>query len=120
MDKITLRNMKFFGYHGCEEFEQRKGQKFEADVELVADMRAASLSDDLTEAVNYVDIFEKIKAVTEKERYCLLERLAQRIADIVLEDKRVQATTVRVRKPAVPLSGFLDCVEVEIHRQRPI
>ena len=120
MDKIALKNMKFFGYHGCENFEQSKGQTFEVDVELWADTMAAGLSDDLTDAVNYVDIFEKVKDVTEKERYCLLERLAQRIADRVLEDVRVQATTVRLRKPAVPLSGFLDCVEVEIHRNRPL
>lgn len=118
MDKITLKNMKFFGYHGCEEFERRKGQIFEADVELFLRADAAGLSDNLADAVDYVSVFEKVKAVMENERYNLLERLAQRLADRVLEDERIQATILRVRKPGVPLSGLLDCVELEIHRER--
>lgn len=118
MDKITLQNMKFFGYHGCEEFEKRQGQAFEADVIIMTDTRAAGASDALTDAVNYVGIFEKIKHVMEVERYDLLEKLAQRTADRVLEDPQVQAVIVRVRKPGVPLQGFLDCVQVEIYRDR--
>ena len=118
MDKITLNNMKFFGYHGCEDFEKSHGQTFEADVVLLTDTRDAGKSDALKDAVNYVDIFAKIKSVMETERYDLLERLAQRTAERVLEDARVQAVTVRVRKPGVPLQGFLDCVQVEIYRDR--
>ena len=110
--------MKFFGYHGCEEFEKRQGQTFEADVVIHADARAAGKSDALSDAVNYVDIFNKIKQVMEEERYDLLEKLAQRTADRVLEDERVEAVTVRVRKPGVPLQGFLDWVQVEIVRDR--
>ena len=118
MDSITLQNMKFFGYHGCENFEQRQGQTFEADVVILTDTRDAGESDALQDAVNYVDIFAKIKNVMEMERYDLLERLAQRTAERVLEDTRVQAVTVRVRKPGVPLQGFLDCVQIEIYRDR--
>ena len=34
MDKITLQNMKFLGYHGCEAYEQQYGQVFEVDLDL--------------------------------------------------------------------------------------
>jgi dihydroneopterin aldolase len=118
MDKITLHNMKFFGYHGCEHFEQQKGQGFEADVDIFTDMKKAGNTDCLLDAVNYAEIFEKIKLVMEKERHDLLERVAQRVAERVLEDNRVEAVIVRVRKPGVPLSGFLDWVQVEIARDR--
>lgn len=118
VDKVTLSNMKFFGYHGCDEHEQRNGQTFETDVELMADLQTAGQTDQLCDAVNYVDIFEKIKQVMEKERYDLLERVAQRVAECVLEDCRIDAVVVRVRKPAVPLSGMLDWVQVEIRRER--
>ncbi len=118
MDKVTLSNMKFFGYHGCADFEKRNGQIFEADAEILTDMRAAGGTDSLNDAVNYVEIFEKIKDVMEKERYDLLERIAQRVSDRVLEDSRVVAVTVRIRKPNVPLSGMLDFVQVEIRRDR--
>ena len=118
MDKVTLSNMKFFGYHGCDEHEQLNGQNFETDVELMADLQTAGQTDRLCDAVNYVDIFEKIKQVMEKERYDLLERVAHRVAECVLEDCRINAVVVRVRKPAVPLSGMIDWVQVEIRRDR--
>jgi dihydroneopterin aldolase len=110
--------MKFFGFHGCEEFEQRNGQVFEVDVEFQTDLSLAGKTDDLADAVNYVEIFSRIKTVVEKERYRLLERVAQRIVDVVLEEDHVESVTVRVRKPAVPLSGMLDGVQVEIHRDQ--
>ena len=119
MDKVTLYNMKFFGFHGCEEFEQRNGQVFEVDVEFQTDLTVAGQTDSLADAVNYVEIFSRIKSVVEQERYRLLERVAQRIADVVLEEERIVSTTIRVRKPSVPLSGLLDGVQVEIHREQP-
>lgn len=118
MDKITLRNMKFFGFHGCEDFEKSKGQAFEIDAELYIDTRAAGQSDKLVDAVNYAEIFGKIKKVMENERYDLLERVAERVSEKILEDVRIQSIILRVRKPAVPLQGFLDCVELEIARER--
>ena len=84
----------------------------------LADLSAACQTDSLSDAVNYVDIFEKIKDVMEKERYDLLERVAQRLADRVLEDSRVTAVVLRIRKPGVPLSGMLDGVQIEIQRGR--
>ena len=120
MDKITLYNMKFFGFHGCEDFEQRNGQVFEVDVEIQTDLTIAGQTDNLADAVNYVEIFSRIKSVVEKERHQLLERVTQRIVDVVLEEERILSVTVRVRKPAVPLSGLLDGVQVEIHRKQTV
>ena len=120
MDKVTLYNMKFFGFHGCEEFEQRNGQVFEVDVEFQTDLSLAGKTDELADAVNYAEVFSRIKTVVEKERYRLLERVAQRIVDVVLEKDCIVSVTVRVRKPAVPLSGLLDGVQVEIHRDQTL
>ena len=120
MDKITLYNMKFFGYHGCEDFEQRNGQIFEVDTELFTSLERVGCSDCLADAVNYVNIFGRIRDVVETERHQLLERLAQRIADAVLAETRITSVVVRVRKPAVPLPGMLDGVEVEIRRDRAV
>ncbi len=118
MDKITLSNMKFFGYHGCEEYERRNGQTFEVDVEFGANLQTAGLTDNLSDAVNYVNVFSKIKQVMENERYDLLERVATCVAERVLEDGQISSVVVRIRKPAVPLPGMLDCVQIEICRER--
>jgi len=120
MDKITLQNMKFLGYHGCEAYEQEYGQIFEVDLDLLVDAKLAGVTDCLTDAVDYVSVYQSVKRVIELERHNLLERVAQRIAEKVLQVSGVAAVTVRIRKPAVPLKGVLDWVQLEINRQRPL
>ena len=120
MDKITLQNMKFLGYHGCEAYEQEYGQIFEVDLDLLVDAKLAGITDCLTDAVDYVSVYQSVKRVIELERHKLLERVAQRIAEQVLQVSGVAAVTVRIRKPAVPLKGVLDWVQLEINRQRPL
>lgn len=120
MDKITLQNMKFLGYHGCEAYEQEYGQIFEVDLDLLVDAKLAGITDCLTDAVDYVSVYQSVKRVIELERHNLLERVAQRIAEQVLQVSGVAAVTVRIRKPAVPLKGVLDWVQLEINRQRPL
>ena len=89
VDKITLHNMKFHGYHGCEEFEKQYGQVFEVDLDVMVDANLAGTTDCLTDAVNYVAIFESVKRILEQERHNLLERVAQRIAEQVLQEAGV-------------------------------
>jgi len=120
MDKITLHNMKFHGYHGCEEFEKQYGQVFEVDLDIMVDAKKAGQTDCLTDSVNYVAIFESAKQVLQQERYNLLERVAQRVAEQVLQEMGVHSVVVRIRKPAVPLKGVLDWVQIEIQRERSL
>lgn len=116
MDKIVLQNMRFRGFHGCEDFEKQNGQVFEVDLELLVDIAPAAKSDDLRDAVDYVAVFQKTRDIVEKERFNLLETLAARISECVLVDPRIQEVVVRIRKPAVPLPGLLDGVQIEIRR----
>ena len=45
MDKIVLKNMAFYGYHGNLESEQAQGQRFFVDVEITTDLTKAGQSD---------------------------------------------------------------------------
>lgn len=116
MDRISLRNMKFFGYHGCFPSEKESGQLFEVDVDLFADLSQAAVSDNLSHTVDYVDIFQRVRRIMEDEKHNLLERVATRIAEVSLASDEVINVTVRVRKPGVSLGGVLDTVEVEVSR----
>ena len=48
----------------------------------------------------------------------LIERVANRVADLVLEDERVASVGVRVHKPAAPIPIPFEDVMVEIRRER--
>ena len=116
LDVIRLLNMSFYAFHGVRQEERKLGQRFEVDVELFLDLRAAGQGDDLARTVDYVQVFELVEEVVVEREFNLLEALAQEIADSLLERFPLEAVTVRVRKPNAPVRGILDTVEVEITR----
>ena len=53
LDKITLQNMKFYGYHGCEEFEKKNGQEFAVDPEIMVDASKVGNTDSVADVLYY-------------------------------------------------------------------
>ncbi len=118
-DKIILRGMVFYGYHGVNPEERSQGQRFVVDLELSRDLSLAGLSDDLSTTVNYSSVFKAAREVVEGKPCNLLESVAERLADAILTRFEVEAVKVRVRKPWAPIKGStLDWVAVEITRRR--
>jgi 7,8-dihydroneopterin aldolase/epimerase/oxygenase len=117
-DKILFKNMMFYGFHGVYTYEQEIGQRFFIDVEYEIDSRPAGKSDDIYDTVDYTAVYQQIKEIAEHKRFQLLEALAENIAMAILECSSIKAVTVRVRKPAVPLPGHIDFIQIEIRRER--
>lgn len=118
VDKITLKEMLFFGTHGVYDEEAKLGQRFEVDVELYFDTTAAAKTDNIADTVHYGRVYEAVKRVVTERRYKLIETLATVIAVELLRKFALDAVTVRVRKPHAPIQGVLSGVEVEIHRTK--
>lgn len=117
--RISLKNMVFYGFHGVYEFERELGQRFYVDLEIKADLSQAGKSDNLQETVDYVSIYNQTKEIVENQRFQLLEALTYHIAGEVLRlHPLVEEVTVRIRKPSVPIAAALDYVEVESVRRR--
>jgi dihydroneopterin aldolase len=118
-DKIQLEGMVFYGYHGVNPEEQALGQRFVVDLEVERDLRAAGLSDDLRDTVNYSHLFRLVKEIMEGPSHKLLESLAEDIAQRVLDGFDVDSVRVRVKKPHAPMKGsILSHASVEIYRER--
>lgn len=117
-DRIRLEGIEAHGYHGVLPREQEQGQLFSVDVELEVDLAPAAASDDLADTVDYGDLARRVHALVETERWNLVERLASRVADLVLEDGRVAAVTVAVHKPQAPIPVPFRDVSVTVHRRR--
>ena len=116
-DRLVLKNMVFYGYHGVFAAEKELGQRLEVDVELQLDLRPAAAADDLELSVNYVEVYTLVKEIVEEREFGLLEALAEAIAGEILAAYSVEAVGVRVRKPFPPSGGILDYIEVEINRK---
>jgi len=119
MDKIILKNLAFFGFHGVLNEEKTLGQKFYVDVELYLNLKSAGLSDNVRETVNYAEIYELVKEQVTDRKFNLLEALAENIAkEILLHYEKIEEVLVTVRKPEAPVQGIFDYFAVEIRRKR--
>lgn len=115
-DKILIESLKVFGYHGASREEREQGQDFLIDLEIDADLTSAAKSDLLGETLDYDPLIKEVRRIVSGERYTLLEALAQRIADVVLESPLAYSVVVRVKKPSPPIDADMSSVGVEIRR----
>lgn len=117
-DRIALTGLRVRGFHGVFDHERRDGQDFVVDAVLELSTAAAAASDDLADTVHYGELAQGLAAVITGEPVNLLETLAARLADVCLEDGRVEAATVTVHKPQAPIPLAFTDVAVTIRRTR--
>jgi len=116
-DQIFIRDLLCRCIIGINPEERTKQQDVIINIVLDSDLRAASGSDDIADTVDYKAIKQRILAMVERSTYFLIERLAQRIADICLEDPRVRRVRVTLDKPGA--RRFAKSVGVAITRDAP-
>lgn len=119
MDKMQLKGMRFYGYHGVFAEENRLGQQFIVDLELIMDMQQAALTDELQYALDYSELHGFVKGIVEGPPFKLIEVLTSQVASQVLEHyTNVHEVTVRVTKPHPPFKVHFDGVTIEMNRKR--
>lgn len=118
LDEIVLTGLTVFGRHGVYPHEREKGQKFTVDLRLRLSLEQAAASDDVSDTVHYGELAERVAAVVAGEPVNLIETLAERIAAVALDDRRVQLVTVTVHKPQAPIDLTFGDVAVTVHRTR--
>lgn len=122
MDKIIMKNMKFFAYHGVLPEERNSGQDFLIDAELYLDLRKSGCSDELEDTADYSAVYAVINNVVKNNKFRLIEKLADSIArEILSKYKIIKEVAVEVRKPDAPikdaqLAGGFDYISVVIKR----
>ncbi len=110
--------MIFYGFHGVSAAEKETGRRFEVDLELSLDLSTAEKSDRLKDTINYKEVYQTVNDIMTKERFSLIEAVASRIADEVLDKFKPDLVKVRVRKKIPPVPGNLDDIEVEIEKRK--
>lgn len=118
MDQIRLTGVRAVGKHGVLDFEHERAQTFVVDATLFLDLAPAGHSDDLHDTVDYGAIAKGIVAIIEGEHVDLIEKLADRIASMILEYPAVARTQVTVHKPSAPIVVPFDDVSVTVERSR--
>jgi dihydroneopterin aldolase len=117
-DRIELRGLVAAGYCGALPEEQERPQPIEVDVDVHIDLTKAARSDALDDTVDYGALCAAIERVIVSERFTLLERLADRLAEVALTDERVAAVSLTVRKLRPPVPQVLATAGVHLERAR--
>ncbi|MCQ2516176.1 MAG: 2-amino-4-hydroxy-6-hydroxymethyldihydropteridine diphosphokinase [Saccharofermentans sp.] len=119
MHHIVMRNMKFYGYHGCLDFEKENGQWFIITVDIACPFLPGSVTDELNGTINYADAFERIKKIATEYKFNLIEKLASEIGRCILKNYSLASeVTVTVHKPNAPVDGEFECMETSINLKR--
>jgi dihydroneopterin aldolase len=119
MDRLILRDLRFFAHHGVYSEETTHGQVFTATVELEVSTLAAAQSDRLEQAIDYPKVWAATREVMEGPPRHLIETLAEQVAAALLQRfPAVAAVTVEVTKPAPPVTFSFAGVSVRIRRER--
>lgn len=116
-DRILIRGLRASGCHGVLPEEQTRPQDFSVDLEIEADLRPAGLSDELGDTVDYGAVADEVARVVTVEHHALLERLAERISEVVLVHPEVHAVTVTVTKLHPPVA--VDVADIGVRVRRP-
>ena len=119
MDQIQIRGLRIFAYHGVNPEEKEQGQTFVLDITLYTDLKKPGRTDDLADTTNYSKATKCAARVMEEGPYDLIERVAARVAQQLLEDfPTVEQVTVLLKKPQAPVKADFDYMAVEITRTR--
>lgn len=118
LDRLSVVGLEAVGHHGVFDFERRDGQVFRVDLVLGLDTRPAAASDALADTVDYGALSAKVKSAIEHDPVDLIETLAQRIADLCLDDEKVQWAEVTLHKPDAPIEATFSDVRLTIYRSR--
>ena len=115
---ILVEGLEVWGRHGVLDEEKTLAQRFRIDLRLTLHHCAGVRTDHLVDTVDYAAVIETVASIVEKQSYALLERLAQVVAETVLEACAADAVWVRVAKPDAPIARPLGAVAVslELHR----
>jgi dihydroneopterin aldolase len=97
---VELEGLEVLGRHGVLDEERREGQTFLYDVRL--ELAGAPPSDRVEDTVDYRDIADCVREVSDSRQFNLLETLAAAVADALAERFAVERVRVRVRKPSPP------------------
>lgn len=119
MDKIIVKNLKLFCYHGVNPEEKIDGQNFVFDIEAGVDLSLPCKTDNVDDTVSYAKIIKTVRRVAQSEKNDLLERVAQRVADeLFLEFDKINSLVITLKKPEAPIKADFDYVAVTIERSR--
>lgn len=109
---IRLDSMEFRAFHGCYELERTVGNRFSVDIEIDTELGDLAASDDVTQAVNYLTVYELTREQMKITSHTIEAVAARIIGAIKCAYPQIVEVRCSVTKIAPPLGGKVARVSV--------
>ena len=116
--QIRLEGIRFRARHGASPEERNLPQDFVVDLEVRLPVATLPSSDERRCVYDYDVLASLIVAEGTRASYKLLETLAKRLLERVLDDTPALGATVRLRKFGPPTAVSVDTVAIELSGER--
>ncbi|CNH01472.1 bifunctional dihydroneopterin aldolase/dihydroneopterin triphosphate 2'-epimerase [Yersinia thracica] len=118
MDIVFIEELSVITTIGVYDWEQTIQQKLVFDIEMGWDNRKAAASDDVNDCLSYADISDAVIKHVESQRFALVERVAEEIAELLLQQFKSPWVRIKVSKPGAVAQARNVGVVIE-RAQRP-
>lgn len=99
MDIVFIEQLSVITTIGVYDWEQTIEQKLVFDIEMGWDNRKSAKSDDVNDCLSYADISETVIGHLEGQRFALVERVAEEVAELLLTKFNSPWVRIKLSKP---------------------
>ena len=114
--KVIITDLVFNTSVGIHDFEKEKEQQVKFNIEIDINPLLKAAENDLKSIVNYENVINKVKSITHKKHYNLLETLAEDIFTNLFLNKNIIKIKLRIEKPEIIKNT--SSVGIEITKKR--
>ena len=111
---IRLDGIYVRAFHGCYDLEQQVGNRFRVDIVIRTPLGDLPTTDDVTQAVNYLTVFEIVERTMQRTQRTIEAAASNVIAAIKVAFPQIVEVECTVAKIAPPLGGKIDRVSVTL------
>ena len=105
MDIVYLNDLRIDTVVGIYDWERRTRQTVILDIEMGADISKAAETDDISHTIDYKAVAKRLFSFVGESEFELVEKLAEGVATILLEEFKVPWCRVRLNKKGAVRGG---------------
>ena len=101
-DIISIAAIEVECHIGVPDEERSVAQRLLISLELEKDFLVAAQDDDLDKTIDYHAVWVRVKQICGEKEHCLLESLAEEIAEAILREFTPETVRVEIQKFILP------------------
>lgn len=99
MDIVYIRDLRIDAVIGIYDWEKQIHQQINVNLEMGWDNKKAAETDDIQYTLNYKEAAKLVKDLVQKSEFELVETLAEKIAELLLDKMNIPWIKVSLGKP---------------------